>query len=57
MIVPIFHFGYNKKIYVLFKRKVINFVVDMQSFHCEKFVLWTSVNKVPNTVNFVVREA
>ena len=57
MIVPIFHFGYNEKIYVLFKRKVINFVLDMQSFHCEKLVLWTSVNKVPNTVNFVVREA
>ena len=55
MTATIFYSAYNMQIEVCFKRKFMNLVGDMQSFHCEKFVLWTGLG-VLDTVHFVMRE-
>ena len=55
MIASIFYFAYNKQFEIHFKRKISNFVGDMQSFQCEIFVLWTGV-EVFDTTYFVMRE-
>lgn len=56
MISSLFYFAYSKQIKVCFKRKFMNFVGNMQSFHCEKYFLWVGF-EVPDKINFAVREA
>ena len=56
MITSLFYFAHSKQIEVRFKRNFINFVGNMQSFHCKKFVLGLGF-EVLDKINFAMREA